>query len=183
MPITPRGTVTRSISSPFGRVHRAITLPSGSGSAATASTPAAIASTRPASRYRRSSIAAPSPRASPARTSRTLASRITSRCARITRAIARSACSRSSPPVSASAAAAARAASPIASIVSAIETVVFTSTLMDKQYQIVAVYHDRTAAITEPRFDLLRMAAGNSFGLLARVLGQPSSEFAPRAVD
>ena len=45
MPMTPSGTATRSIASPFGLVHEASTRPTGSGRSAIASSPAAIAST------------------------------------------------------------------------------------------------------------------------------------------
>ena len=57
MPMTPSGTRTRWMRSPFGRVHSAATVPIGSGSASTSSSPRAIASTRPASSCSRSSSA------------------------------------------------------------------------------------------------------------------------------
>ncbi len=57
MPMTPSGTRTRWMRRPFGRVHSASTVPTGSGSAAMSSTPRAIASTRAASSCSRSSIA------------------------------------------------------------------------------------------------------------------------------
>ena len=46
MPITPSGTRTREILSPFGRSQDAIALPTGSGRAAISSSPRAMASTR-----------------------------------------------------------------------------------------------------------------------------------------
>src|ERR1700731_613156 len=55
MPMTPSGTTTRWILSPFGRSHSAVALPIGSGSATTASMLVAIASMRRSSRRSRSS--------------------------------------------------------------------------------------------------------------------------------
>ena len=61
MPITPIGVLTLAMVSPFGRVHRSSSDPIGSGSSATASNPAAMASTRSASSNSRSNIAGDSP--------------------------------------------------------------------------------------------------------------------------
>jgi len=52
--MTPIGTRTREISSPLGRVHCAITAPTGSGRPAISSSPLAIASMRSGVRVRRS---------------------------------------------------------------------------------------------------------------------------------
>src|SRR3974390_754264 len=61
MPTTPMGVAMRWMSSPLGRVQRASSRPTGSGSAAISSSPFAIASMREGSSVRRSRIGAPAP--------------------------------------------------------------------------------------------------------------------------
>ena len=73
---TPSGTRTLRMSSPFGRRHPSSTSPTGSGSAATWRSPAAMASRRVSVRRSRSSGAGSMPAASAATRSAALASRI-----------------------------------------------------------------------------------------------------------
>ena len=91
MPMTPSGTRTRAILRPLGRAHSAIDRPTGSGSAAIASRPAAIASMRPSSSRRRSIIAAFRPRWRPPSRSLALASSMVATSARRAAAAAASA--------------------------------------------------------------------------------------------
>src|SRR5581483_1396530 len=119
MPMTPSGTRTRSILRPLGRVQLAITSPMGSGSAAMSSSPLAMASTRLASRLRRSRNAAVGRPSRAAARSRSLASSSAAVCARISAAAARSAVLLASAEASASRCAASRARRPIAAITSA----------------------------------------------------------------
>ena len=76
MPITPMGVATRAMSSPLGRVQRASSRPTGSGSAATSSTPLAMASMRASFSASRSSSAAAMSPALAASISSALAARI-----------------------------------------------------------------------------------------------------------
>ena len=61
MPITPSGTRTREICKPFGRVHEAVTSPTGSGRLAMSRKPLAIALTRASSSASRSMKASSRP--------------------------------------------------------------------------------------------------------------------------
>ena len=76
MKMTPRGTRTWVTSSPLGRRLEVMTSPTGSGSAATSSSPFAISSSRFGFKVRRSIAAGLRPRPGAASTSRALASRI-----------------------------------------------------------------------------------------------------------
>src|SRR5882672_384762 len=89
MPTTPSGTRMRATSMPVGRRTRSEIFPTGSSSATTASTPAAICSMSFGVRRRRSRKAASRPLV--LRRSSSLAARIAFDCARISAAIASSA--------------------------------------------------------------------------------------------
>ena len=116
MPMTPSGTRTRAISSPFASLNqRAASLPTGSGRAATCSRLAAIPSTRSSSRRSRSTKASVSPDASS--TSRALAARMCSRRWRMAPAAALRASFLASVEVRARAPAAVRAAAASSAIV------------------------------------------------------------------
>src|SRR6185295_827802 len=91
MPTTPSGTRTRSIKSPFGRVQRASTAPTGSARSATASKPVATASMRCGSSSRRSRNAALTSASRASLRSRSLASRMAAVCPLISRPAAMSA--------------------------------------------------------------------------------------------
>ncbi len=106
----------RAMSSPLGTVQRASSRPTGSASAATSSTPFAIASMRLSSRSSRSSSASVNPPSRPARTSSALAARISRFCARMAAAAASSALFFVSVEASRMARAASRACCPSASI-------------------------------------------------------------------
>ena len=119
IPMTPIGTETRWIRSPLGRSHSPSRRPSGSSRAATCSTPAAIAPTRPGSRARRSSRAPLSPDSRAAAISAALASRIAASSSRMAAAATRSARRLVSADEAASACAAALASAPSAAILAA----------------------------------------------------------------
>src|ERR1700756_1851865 len=80
--ITPIGTRTCEISRPLGRRHFAITSPTGSGRAATSSTPRAIASIRASLSVSRSTNAPAMPAARARSRSAVLADMIAPRCSR-----------------------------------------------------------------------------------------------------
>ncbi len=90
-PMTPSGTRTRSNRRPLGRVHSAMTAPTGSGRSRTPSTPAAMASIRAGFSARRSTKAAVMPSRRASATSSALAARIAGAAARIAAAMAPSA--------------------------------------------------------------------------------------------
>ena len=110
------GVATRAMSKPLGRVQRASSRPTGSGSAATSAAPCAIASMRSPSSRKRSSSAGDRPRASPARMSSSLAARILSLSARMALEAASKALFFDSVEASRSTTAATRARSPMACI-------------------------------------------------------------------
>ena len=113
MPITPSGTRTREICKPFGRVHDAVTSPTGSGRLAMSRKPLAIALTRASSSESRSMKASSRPLPRAASMSFLLASRIAPERASIRSAMASSAAFFCSVEASASVRAASRAKRPI----------------------------------------------------------------------
>ena len=102
IPITPSGTVTFSILSPFGLVEPERTLPTGSGIAATSSTPFAMPSMRSAVRVRRSIIDSAMPFSRAAAISARFASNMLCTFSRRADEISLSAASRFAPPARAS---------------------------------------------------------------------------------
>src|SRR3954471_6011487 len=117
MPTTPSGTRTRSIVMPFGRVHRSVTMPTGSGRSRMTSTPSAMAATRLSSSVSRSRKAASAPARLASAMSSALAARIFALSWRIARAIAASAASFCAVGASASTRAAWRARCPISGMI------------------------------------------------------------------
>ena len=120
IPTTPSGVRTRSMVMPFGRFHFSVTLPTGSFSRATISSPFAIASTRLPSSVSRSRKAGLAPAIFASCRSAALAARISREAVRIAFAIATSALFFCAVGASASARAALRARTPISAITPAI---------------------------------------------------------------
>ena len=115
-PMTPSGVRTRAMSSPLGRVHSAITWPTGSGSSAMVRSPSIMPSIRLSLSCRRSRKAFEMPFFSAATMSSALASRISRRALSMASAAPSSACRFFSDVVNASTAAAALALRPISAI-------------------------------------------------------------------
>src|SRR5579883_488926 len=196
MPMTPSGTLTREISRPLGRVHRANTAPTGSWRAATSSRPCAIASTRFSSSLSRSIIVAESERPPPSARSRRLASRIAARSPRIVDAAFRSASVFCSAGARASSDAACRAAAPIARISAEsrsppspgegggwsvpAESFAFMAKPL-AHHEIIAMDHLVASTVAEDRLDFTAFVAGNGTGVIARIGGETAAELAPVA--
>src|SRR6476646_10296410 len=183
MPITPSGTRTREILSPFGRSHDAIVWPTGSSSAATTSRPAAVASTRFSFSARRSIIALDNPALFASATSSAFARSTVFADARSSLAAASSTARFTSAVASASCSAAARAARPTSNICSrrsglvAIFTLLIGLSRVD-QHQVVAVNDLIPAAITQHVGDTRGLLARDEPRLVGRVGDQPASELA-----
>src|SRR5215831_9366360 len=198
MPITPSGTRTREILSPFGRSHDAIVWPIGSSSAATTSRPAAVASIRFSLSASRSIIALDKPALFASATSSAFARSTVFASARSSFAAASSAARFTAGFASASSAAAARAARPTSNICSrrsgllAIFTLlivlsrwrrrrsaaaVLASSRLD-QHQVVAVNDLIPAAITQHVGNTGRLLARDQPRLVGRVRDQPARELA-----
>src|SRR6266436_4394404 len=180
MPMTPRGTATRSIASPLGRVQWASTRPTGSGSSAIASSPAAIASIRFGSSARRSRKAGE--RSSASARSLALAARISGARSRTARAASCRAATFDSAEARASAATAARARRPISAIVAArsaspvalrsrgsVSVVIGVRSLAFGHHQIVAMNDLVAPTVAEDAGNFTTLVAGYAPDIIARI--------------
>src|SRR5262245_41608398 len=199
MPTTPSGTRTRSIASPFGRVQRAMTCPTGSTRPATSSSPLAMASVRCGSSSRRSRNAALTPALLASLRSRSLAARMAAVCVRISCAAARRAlvfavllaCARLS--------AAARAAAPIVRMAAPTSLSVSGFTGVDKalasrggwlglalsgsaENHVIAMDGRSAALVAENGGDLAALLADDAHGVGPRVGAKPAADLAAARV-
>src|ERR1700730_6627566 len=194
-PITPSGVATRSIESPFGRSNRASTRPTGSGRAAMASRPLAMASTRERSRASRSRKAGVVPLALADAMSFPLAARMSLSLARIVAAAWRRARFFVSVEASESACAAARAARPIPAITPVASASPLRSSMRLRlsirsprrcgklaagDDHVVAMNNRRAPRSAEQAQDILRIASGDQ-DRLARVIADKTAPDLGRA--
>src|SRR6266404_4190728 len=188
MPITPSGTRTCAMRSPFGRVHSVIVSPTGSGSSATCSTPAAIASTRAGVSVRRSTNAAVSPAAFAFSTSPAFVARSSAARRRSAAAPPRSAAFFAAVDAPARIGAAVRAPRQRATMCSSRLSVWRLTSFMVtpsfvEQHEVVAVNDLVAHFVSQGGLDLARMAAFDLVELTGAIADEAAREFPPVEAD
>src|SRR5262245_38360896 len=179
-PITPSGTRTREISSPFGRRQVSTTLPTGSGSAAICRRPVAISSMRLSVSVSRSRNARGWPSARARSTSARLASVSAAAFSSRARAICASASFLTRVVQSASARAPSRAARARAST-SCLGSIVVSPPVViarSQDHEVVPVNHFVHAPVAQPLLDLPGLRAADLAELAGVEVHEPAAQLA-----